>query len=122
MKILLGISGEEDEFIALSKLLTEETINWDSLTIAILDSDNNTTSTEELTTRVDEMLEPTNRPITTKQLSGDPGSQLIEHAETHGFDTIAIGGGERSPLGKITLNQTAEFVVLNSTITVLLVR
>lgn len=122
MEILLGISGEDDEFLALSKLLSEETINWDSLTIAILDSDNNTTTTETITTRVNELLETTNRPVTTTQLPGDPGSQLVEHAETNDFDAIAIGGGERSPLGKLTLNQTAEFVVLNSKITVLLVR
>lgn len=122
MKILLGISGEEDEFAALSKLLSEDTIHWDSLTVAILDSDNTALSPDTITNRIDEMLETTDTSVTTTRLPGDPGSTLIEHAETQDFDAIAIGGGERSPLGKLTLNQTAEFVVLNSKITVLLVR
>lgn len=122
MEILLGIGGSEDEFVALSKLLSGESIQWDVLTIAILKSEHTTPSTRAIEERVTEMLETTDRSVTIKQLPGDPGSQLIELAETEGYDAIAIGGGERSPLGKLTLNQTAEFVVLNSTITVMLVR
>lgn len=122
MEILLGIGGSEDEFVALSKLLSGESIQWDVLTIAILESEHTPTSTRSIEERVTGMLETTDRSVTIKQLPGDPGSQLLEFAETEGYDAIAIGGGERSPLGKLTLNQTAEFVVLNSTINVVLVR
>jgi nucleotide-binding universal stress UspA family protein len=52
----------------------------------------------------------------------DPAGRLVELAETEGFDRIAIPGGERSPLGKIQLDSVAEFVLLNATTTVTLIR
>jgi nucleotide-binding universal stress UspA family protein len=35
---------------------------------------------------------------------------------------VVIGGGEQSPMGKIRLGHIAEFVLLNSHVTVTLVR
>ena len=57
-----------------------------------------------------------------RHLSGDPGSQLVDVAEREGFDQIVLGGGQRSPMGKIKLGHIAEFVLLNSPVTVTLVR
>jgi nucleotide-binding universal stress UspA family protein len=43
-------------------------------------------------------------------------------AEEHEFDKIVLGGGETSPMGKIQIGGIAEFVLLNSHVTVSLVR
>jgi nucleotide-binding universal stress UspA family protein len=43
-------------------------------------------------------------------------------AEREGFDRVVLGGGETSPLGKVTLGEIAEFVVLNANVSVTLVR
>ena len=56
-----------------------------------------------------------------RRIEGEPGSRLVALAET-GYDRIVIGGGRRSPLGKIRLGPVAEFVILNANTTVTLVR
>jgi hypothetical protein len=43
-------------------------------------------------------------------------------AETGGFDEIALGGGQTSPMGKINVGSIAEFVLLNARVSVRLVR
>jgi nucleotide-binding universal stress UspA family protein len=43
-------------------------------------------------------------------------------AEREGFDELVLGGGERSPSGKMRLGRAAEFAVLNAHTTVVLVR
>jgi len=60
--------------------------------------------------------------VDVRTLSGDPGSELLDVAEREGFDQIVLGGGQRSPMGKIKLGHIAEFVLLNSHVTVKLVR
>ena len=57
-----------------------------------------------------------------RHLEGDPGSRLGDTAEEEGFEQIVIGGGQTSPMGKINLGSIAEFVLLNSHVTVSLVR
>jgi nucleotide-binding universal stress UspA family protein len=59
---------------------------------------------------------------TVRTVTGDPGSRLVEIAETEGFDVIALGGGEQTPMGKISVGSIAEFVILNARVSVLLVR
>jgi len=56
------------------------------------------------------------------QLAGHPGSELVAMAERQQYDQLVLGGGESSPLGKVSLGQIAEFVVLNATVTVTLIR
>jgi len=60
--------------------------------------------------------------VTIRHLEGQPGSELVALAESESFDEIALGGNTTSPMGKISIDQTAEFVLLNSHITVTLVR
>ena len=55
-------------------------------------------------------------------VEGDPGAMLVEIADGEGYDQIVLGGGERSPMGKIRVGQVAEFVVLNAETSVTLVR
>jgi nucleotide-binding universal stress UspA family protein len=72
--------------------------------------------------RVRDRVPDAGRDAEVRVLEGDPGSRLVEVAEAEGFDRIVLGGGETSPLGKVTIGSIAEFVVLNSPTTVTLVR
>jgi nucleotide-binding universal stress UspA family protein len=74
---------------------------------------------EETTER---MLDDADFDAEIRHVEGDPGSQLVEIAETEGYDRIVLGGGQTSPMGKIKIGTTAEFVLLNSHTTVTLVR
>jgi nucleotide-binding universal stress UspA family protein len=122
MKVLLGIDGTEDSLRALPRMVERAADAGDDLTIAILDHPGNDRDPDELYRRASEELtdSPIDAPI--RRVSGDPGGRLVEIAETEGFDTIALGGGHRSPMGKITLGGVTEFVILNATVSVLLVR
>ena len=52
----------------------------------------------------------------------DPGSAIVDIAEREEFDLIVLGGGDSSPMGKITVGSIAEFVLLNARVSVKLVR
>ena len=62
----------------------------------------------------------------TRTAPGDPFDAVVHRsprvAEEEGFDQIVLGGGQTSPMGKINIGSIAEFVLLNSHITVKLVR
>jgi nucleotide-binding universal stress UspA family protein len=122
MKVLLGIDGTEDSLHALPRMIDRAADAGDDLTIAILDHPGNDRDPDDLYRRASEELmdSPIDAPI--RRVSGDPGSRLAEIAETEGFDAIALGGGHRSPMGKVTLGGVTEFVILNATVSVLLVR
>ena len=122
MKILLGIEGTDDSLDALPRIVDRAADADDDLTIAILDHPGNDRDPDELYRQASEELadSPIDAPI--RRVSGDPGSRLVEIAETEGFDTVALGGGHRSPMGKITLGKVTQFVVLNASVSVLLVR
>ena len=122
MKVLLGIDGTEDSLRALPRTIERTAEAGDDLTIAILDHSGNDRDPDELYRRASEALEesPIDAPI--RRVSGDPGSRLVDIAEEEAFDAIALGGGHRSPMGKITLGGVTEFVILNAPSSVILVR
>jgi nucleotide-binding universal stress UspA family protein len=121
MNVLLGMGGRADGFDALAATLDRTREAGDDLTVAVLD-----TSTDE---DIDAVVEEARRRIDesgvdadVRALEGHPGAQLCELAENEGFDRIVIGGGKRSPLGKIDLGEVAEFVLLNAEVSVTLIR
>ncbi len=122
MKLLLGIDGSEDSLRALPRTIDRATEAGDDLTIAILDHPGNDRDPDELYRQASEALMDSAIEAPIRRVSGDPGSRLVEISESEGFDAIALGGGHRSPMGKITLGGVTEFVILNSTVSVLLVR
>lgn len=122
MKILLGIGGGPDGFRALSTMLDRVQETGDALTIMIVDNPNVELSLEEIDQQVHQQLADMAMDIPVRVESGDPGSRLLEIAEAEGFDAIAIGGGEESPMGKISLGSMTEFIVLNAGVTVMLIR
>ncbi|WP_327050989.1 universal stress protein [Halomicrococcus gelatinilyticus] len=122
MKVLLGIGGSDDSFTALEQTLERATAAGDDLTIGIVENPESERTPDEIRERIDEALADVELAVDVRTLSGDPGSELLDVAEREGFDQIVLGGGQRSPMGKIKLGHIAEFVLLNSHVTVKLVR
>lgn len=122
MKVLLGIGGSEDSFRALERTVERAVEAGDELTVAIVENPDSPPTADEIETRVREVLERADLDADVRRVSGHPGSQLVDFAESEGYDELALGGGQTSPLGKIQLGHIAEYVVLNSGTTVKLIR
>jgi len=121
MKILLGVDGTDTSLHALEQTVKRAKEAGDDVTVGIVtrDSDRSVAGTRS---DVDEIIESSEIDVTIQHLDGDPGSQLVELAESEDFDKLVIGGGKRSPMGKIQIGSLAEFILLNSRITVSLIR
>ncbi|RDZ64197.1 universal stress protein [Haloferax sp. Atlit-12N] len=122
MKVLLGIGGSDDSIRALETTVERTANVGDDLTVAIVDNPAGERSREDIETRVTELLDERGVDAPVRLLDGDPGSALVDLAENEGFDQLVLGGGETSPMGKIQIGNIAEFVLLNSHVTVTLVR
>ncbi|WP_372911171.1 universal stress protein [Salinigranum sp.] len=122
MKVLLGIGGADDSLDALEQTVDRAREAGDDLTVAIVDNPASDRSPDEVEARVREVLEAAGLDATVQHLEGDPGSALVDLSESGNFDKIVLGGGETSPMGKIRIGSVAEFVLLNSHVTVSLVR
>ncbi|MXR21292.1 universal stress protein [Halobacterium bonnevillei] len=122
MKVLLGMGGAEDSLDALEETVTRAAAAGDELTIGIVENPESDRTPEQLVAAANAELEAVGLDADVRQLSGDPGSSLVQVAESEAFDQIVLGGGQRSPMGKIRLGQIAEFVLLNSHVSVKLVR
>jgi nucleotide-binding universal stress UspA family protein len=122
MKVLLGIGGSDDSLRALERAVERAREAGDDLTVAVLDNPESAAAVEDVAARVRETLDATGVDAEVRLLDGDPGSQLVDLAERESFDRIVLGGGETSPLGKVQLGSIAEFVLLNASVSVTLVR
>ncbi|MBB6646805.1 universal stress protein [Halobellus ruber] len=122
MKVLLGINGGDDSLRALEQTVSRAAEAGDDLTVAIVDDPRAEGSVDDIETEVDRVLDAEGIGAEIRHVDGDAGSELVTIAESEGFDRIALGGGTTSPMGKIQLGATAEFVLLNSHVTVSLVR
>ncbi|MFW6321627.1 MAG: universal stress protein [Halohasta sp.] len=121
MKVLLGFGDDETSVDALERTVERASIADDELTVAVVD-DEADGSREELEATVESVTEEADLPVEIRHVEGTAGSQLVDIAESEGFDEIVLGGSTTSPMGKININKTAEFVLLNSHVTVTLVR
>lgn len=122
MKLLLGIGGSEDSWRALSQTAERAAEAGDSLTVAILDNSDSEMGPDEIEGKVERTLSEYDIDADIRHVEGDPGAMLVEIGDSEDYDQIVIGGGERSPMGKIRVGQVAEFVVLNAETSVTLVR
>ena len=122
MKVLCGIGGSDDSFRALDRTVKRATVANDDLTIGVVDNEDAAPTTDEVVARAEEAISEVGIDADVRRIKGDPGSRLVEFAETEGFDEIVLGGGHTSPMGKITIGSIAEFVLLNAKISVTLVR
>ncbi|MFB6114447.1 MAG: universal stress protein [Halodesulfurarchaeum sp.] len=122
MDVLLGIVGTDDSLEALHRTVERVKEVGDDLTVAILDDPESERSMDEIEEAVRESLTAAECEATVRRVQGNPGSRLVEIAEVEGFDRIVLGGGQQSPMGKIRLGPTTEFVILNSHVTITLIR
>ncbi len=122
MEILLGIGGAADSTLALHETVDRVAETGDRLTVAILADAESGVDSEELRPLIEEATDDAGIAVDITVLEGDPGPALTDMAESGGFDRVVIGGGKRSPMGKISLGPITEFVVLNADTTVTLVR
>ncbi|SDN02741.1 Nucleotide-binding universal stress protein, UspA family [Halogranum gelatinilyticum] len=122
MKVLLGIGGSEDSIYALEQTVDRALVAGDDLTVAVVENPKSDATPEEVEARVQAVLDEAGLDADIRHVKGDPGSRIVDIAEEEGFDQIALGGGETSPMGKINIGGIAEFVLLNSHVTVKLVR
>jgi nucleotide-binding universal stress UspA family protein len=122
MRLLLGIGGTADSWQALSQTAERAADVGDSITVAVVENPETEMNPEEIEEKVAETLAEHDLEADVRYLEGDPGAALVEVADSEGFDRIVLGGGQRSPMGKIRVGSVAEFVVLNAETTVTLVR
>ena len=122
MNILLGIGGSPDSRLALEETVNRVALTGDRLTVAILTDAPSETPVSELEDLVSRTMDDHEIDFELVVLEGDPGPTLTAFAEDRHIDRIVIGGGKRSPMGKIALGDITEFVVLNADTTVTLVR
>jgi len=122
MDVLLGIGGSDDSLWALERAVERAQVAGDSLSVAVLDNPDSDRSREAVAERARTALADAGLGGDVRTLDGHPGSALVDLAEAEGFDRIVLGGGETSPLGKVQLGSIAEFVLLNATVSVTLIR
>lgn len=122
MKILLGIGGADDSVLALRETVTRVANTGDSLTVAVLADAHSGVGAEKIEQLAEELAQEHGVEPSIEIIEGNPGPALTTFAESHGFDRIVIGGGKRSPMGKISLGAITEFVVLNADTSVTLIR
>ena len=122
MKVLFGISAGSDSLEALHRTVERARSVGDDLTVAVLEHPDEDDQIGETETAVREALAEVIGDVDLRIVEGHPGSRLVEIAEAEGFDRIVLGGGEQSPMGKIRIGSIAEFVLLNSHVSVTLLR
>jgi len=122
MKVLCGIGGSDDSFRALDRTVERAAVANDDLTVAVVENPDSSIEPEAVVDRAEAAITAVGIDADVRQVEGDPGSRLVEIAETEGFEEIVLGGGHTSPMGKITIGSIAEFVLLNAKISVTLVR
>jgi nucleotide-binding universal stress UspA family protein len=122
MNVLLGIGGSEDSLRALEFAVERAAAAGDDLTVAVVENPDSDMAPAAVAERAREAVTDAGLDADVRPLEGDPGSRLVELAEGGEFDQLVLGGGERSPMGKIQLGSITEFVLLNSHVTVTLVR
>jgi nucleotide-binding universal stress UspA family protein len=118
MNVLLGVDGSDSSLRALDRATERAATAGDELTVAIAGDGDATADLEE---QVRETTDRVGLDAAIRRL-GDLGSELVELAESGGFDRLVVGGGERSPMGKIEVSHDTQFVLLNAETSVTLVR
>jgi nucleotide-binding universal stress UspA family protein len=117
--VLFALSPGESSLDALETALERAVETGDDLTVAVF---GDAADRERLARQATERLAAADLAADVRELDSDPAAHLVELAEREGVDRIALPGGQRSPLGKIQLDSVVEFVLLNATMTVTLIR
>jgi len=121
VKLLLGVGGRAESSRALERTVARTREAGDDLTVVVFD-DGDAPDLDDVEARVRDALETHGVDADVRRIERDAGSGLVELAEREGFDRIVLGGGERSPMGKVQVGAVAQYVVVNAPVTVTLVR
>lgn len=119
MKLLFGFAAGSNSVAALERTVQRARSVGDELTVAVLEHPEEEGSLAAAVSTVEKTIDDS---VSIREVEGHPGSRLVEIAESEGFDRIVLGGGEQSPMGKIRIDSVAEFVLLNSHVSVTLLR
>ena len=119
MHVLYGLGPGESAIEALETALDRAVAAGDEVTVAVY---GDSAEREHLRDLARDRLAEADVPGSVRELEDDPAGRLVALAEQEGFDRVVLPGGERSPLGKIRLDSLTEFVLLNATTTVTLIR
>ena len=122
MNVLLGLGGTNESTAALEQTVERAKAVGDDLTIAVLEKPESRFSQREMAEIATAHLAEAAFEADVRTLEGDPGSAIVDLAEREGFDQLVISGGRESPMGKIRVGPIAEFILLNATMTVKLIR
>jgi nucleotide-binding universal stress UspA family protein len=122
MEVLLGISDDEPSRRALRRTVDRAREAGDDLTVAVVDRPGVDRDPDEVFAAVRRRVEDPGLDAEVRRVEGDAGARLVEIAECEGFDRLVIGGGAESPMGKIELDELEQSVLLNSRISVTIVR
>ena len=122
MKVLLGIEGSENSIGVLQRTVERAQMAGDDLTVAIIEDEGADQSTDAFESDVRSTLEEAECNADVRHLEENGGTELVRTAERDGFDRIVLGDGKQTPMERICLSRLAECVLLNSPVTVTLVR
>jgi len=120
MRVLVGVDGRDHAMSALDRTIRRAREAGDEVTVGIYAAEGG--PLDHLEQRVRDRLDTQSFDASVERIETQPGSRLVELAEGGAFDRIVLPGGHRSPLGKIQLDSTTEFVLLNARTTVTLIR
>lgn len=120
MNVLLGIDGSDRAFSAFEETVARVRETGDELTVAVVESEID--NTEPIDRRIHDVLAGEAVDATVRHIEGHAGGSLVEMADSEEFDRLVVGGGERTPTGKIRFTPTTEFVLLNAETSVTLAR
>jgi len=120
MKVLLEFDGSQASVDALDRTVDRAVAAGDELTVALTGTAETTHAA--LAEQVEDVVADTALSVDLREIDAEPAGELVAIAESEEFDELVLGGNTTSPMGKITINKTAEFVLLNSHVTVTLVR
>jgi len=119
MRVLVGIEDTDHGIKALETTAERAEQTGDELTVAVYATDE---SLDATVSAVRDRIETLGIDCPVERIDSEPGSRLVELAERGDYDQIVLSGGQRSPLGKIKLDNIHEFVLMNSRTTVKLIR
>ena len=113
MRVLLGLAGSDEMDVTLRETVERAAEAGDDLTVAVLEDGDYDRAPDEVAVEAEAVLSDAGVEASIRRVSGDPGSELVRIAEEEEFDRLVIGGGKRSPMGKIQLGSVTEFVLLD---------
>lgn len=119
MKVLLGIDASDFGYRALEETVDRASDAGDALTVAVYGPPD---ERAELQETVRARLDERGLGAEVVEIDEEPGPALVQLADSGPYDRLVIGGGVKSPMGKIQLGSVAEFVLTNATTSVTLVR